>query len=95
MIGTLPRTKLLLVGNSVVRGEFQTKSEIGHHYGISVSDDGVVTFNGKPRLPKYVMDPDKCMIVGNHFKSKADVIRDWCACYMRLPAGHKIYRYMA
>jgi hypothetical protein len=33
------------------------------------------------------------MIANNHFKSKADVIKDWCAYHMRFPHGHRVYRY--
>ena len=94
MVGTLPRTALLLTNSGVVQGHFQSWSQIGHHFGIKVSDDGVVNFNGEDQNPRYIMHERECMIMNTHWKSKEDVIRDWCSRHMRLPSGYSIYRYL-
>lgn len=94
MVGVLPKTKLLLVNEIVVVGEFSSYSEIGHYFNIKVTDEGVVIFNGKEQLPHYVVTDDG-PIVNNYWKSKSDIIRDWCSRHMRLPSGYRVYRFLA
>lgn len=94
-MGVMPNTSLLLVSNGVVQGHFDSYSGVAHHLGISVSDDGQVTFMDKKVYPTYLME-DVGPISNNHWESKELVIKDWSRSYMskHLPAGYTIYRYL-
>lgn len=95
MVGTMPPTRLLLVCNDVVIGHFQSYADIAMSLGISVSDDGIVTFMGITQHPGFVMKKDehKYGVTGG-WESKSDVIKDWAKYHMKLPHGYRIYRYL-
>ena len=94
-IGTIPPTALLLTKNSVLIGEFESYSSIGHHLGISIDDKGKITFQGEVQTPSYVMDtaPDPYR-TGSGF-TKHEAINDWCRHHMKNHLGsYKLYRYL-
>ncbi len=93
MIGTLPKTALLLTDYDHVVGHFTSYGDVARHIGINVSDGGSITFLGKPVHPKYIMEDTA---TGNHWKSKSDVINDWAKYHMskHMPSSYSIYRYL-
>ena len=95
-MGTLPATAYLLIDCNEVVGEFANKTAIARHFGIFVSDDGRVTFNGELVYPSYIMSSVGQMVLGNHFKSKEEVISDWSRSYLEknLPRDCSIYRFL-
>lgn len=93
MVGTLPRTKILVTKDEVVMGHFNNYTEVVHAFGISVSDEGVVTFYGQEQTPHYVMRGDG-PLSSNHWDSKSDVISDWARYHLKMPRGCQLYRYL-
>lgn len=92
-MGTLPATGFLLTSYGVIHGHYQSVSDVAYALGISVSDDGWVTFLEERRGPQYIMahqDPS------NGFKTKHDVVKDWAMYHMRphLESRYRIYRYL-
>lgn len=97
MVGTMPRTELLLTKYDRVVGRFSSYSEIGVHLGVKVSDDGVVSLFGVDRLPTYIMEKDEIKygsFFGNGYKDKGEVLKDWCRYHMIscLSSSYRIYR---
>jgi hypothetical protein len=87
----MPSTALLLTrSDTLVVGRFSNYTEVGHHLGISIDDDGKITFRGREVNPTYRLVPDD-----NGF-TKTDAIRDWCRCHMHNNLGdYRVYRYLA
>lgn len=92
-MGTLPATGLLLTSYGVVHGHYQSMSDVAYALGVSVSDDGWITFLGERRGPQYIM---KHQDQFNGFETKHDVVKDWARCYMYKHLGSKyhVYRYL-
>jgi len=94
MVGTIPPTAYLLVSHdTIVKGHFANLLAIAYHFGISISDEGVIKFNGKDTHPHYIMDDGNCTPSGNGW-NKHDAIKDWANKHMKLPSDYKIYRYL-
>ena len=96
MVGTIPPTALLLTKNDFVIVEFRSYFEVTKEIGISVSDEGVVTFLGKELHPHYVMK-DNGQPGTKPFTSKQEVIRGWAGEYMRKHMhehGYFVYRFL-
>ena len=95
MAGVMPKTALLLTRSGVVQGEYASWYEIAVTLGISIGDDGHITFMGEKQNPGYVIDPDKTIITGEHWE-RIDAIKDWAKCYMekKLPSDYRIYRFL-
>lgn len=93
-MSTMPATALLLVRNDIiVIGEFASYADIGSYLGISIDDEGVIHFRGKPQLPSYILDthPDPRY---NGF-TKVEAMRDWCKHHMQKNLrDHTIYRFI-
>ncbi len=92
MVGTLPKTALLLTRHHTVIGSFDSYFAVAQEIGFHVSDDGVVMFDDVPQNPTYIYDPTGDN--PNAFFSKDDILRDWARSHMAAP-GYKIYRYLA
>ncbi len=90
-MSTLPPTAYLLTVYDIVRGTFDSLDSIARHLGISVDDEGVITFRGQAQLPSYVIKDEANP--SNAF-TKAGAINDWARYHMcdKLPAGYRIYR---
>ena len=95
MVGTLPKTALLLTHYKRVEGHFSSYGNVARHLGISVSNTGKITFMGERVYPNYIMK-DEGITANNHWKSKAEVINDWATNYMskNLDSNYSIYRYL-
>lgn len=87
-MGVLPPTYYLAIKNGIVYGEFKNRLEIVYSLGISISDEGVITFMGREVNPTYSIGEGD-----NSFK-KCEAIKDWARYHMGsyLPYGFKIYR---
>lgn len=94
MAGVMPKTALLLVRNGIVMGHFNCLSEIAYFVGISVSDEGVITFNGEKVNPSYNMKEDRASVLEGAWKDKHEVVVDWANHHMHLPSGCRVYRYL-
>lgn len=94
MAGTLPKTKLLLTRHGCVAGEFSSYMSVVRYVGVEVTDDGDVLVQGKASGPGYIMKEDKWISPDNVWKSKLDVLKDWCRYHFRLPPGYTVYRFL-
>lgn len=86
MSGSIPNTAYLLISNDRVVGEFETLPHITRYLGISIDNDGLITFMGDKVNPQYSLE---CW-------TKANAVQDWSKCYMlkNLPSGYKIGWYL-
>lgn len=84
MAGVLPRTAYLLTKNEMVVGEFSSRTDVAMHIGVSVDDNGRITFGGDEVGPKY----------SSEWANKDEIVRDWARYHMKMPSGYKIYRYL-
>lgn len=95
MVGTLPKTRLLLANGSVIVGHFDNYTQIGVHLGAKVGDDGHVYIGSEKQHPGYIMMwHDSDTYYTNRWETKEEVLRDWCSRHMKLPSGYSIYRYL-
>ena len=90
----MPPTALLLVKYGMVTGEFPSYTAVAYHYGITITDQGVIWFNGKEQLPKYILDTSPNVEQFDNGFSKEDAIANWAKNHMKLPSGHRLYRYL-
>jgi hypothetical protein len=94
MAGSLPRTAYLLTLSGVVIGEFSSLADITQHLGISIDDEGYITFMGDKVHPEYALKSDTEL--GPNGFTKLEAMRDWSKCYLdkNLTSSYKIYRYI-
>lgn len=85
-------SQYLLLRNDVKQGIFSSLTDVAYYLGISVSGTGVVKFMDKVRNPKYVTDPDESTIVGNHWPSSEEIIKNFARNHMKLPRDYELYR---
>lgn len=93
MVGTFPKTKLLLTTETVVIGEFDSYLSVGLYFKARIDDKGHVFFNEKKQNPEYCLK-EKPGIPNPGCWKKREALADWCRNYMKLPHGYKVYRFI-
>lgn len=91
MPGMLPQTRLLVLKNGIKVGDCASWQDVACVLGVSVSDDGVVSYDGVPQHPHYIYD--RTGSDWNAFTTKGAIASDWVKHHLR-DRNISIYRYL-
>jgi hypothetical protein len=95
MVGTVAKTKYLLVRYDHVKGTFDTLGDVCRHLGVTINNLGEIKFMGEPVLPHYGLKK-KSDIFNSDGYTREEAVNDWARYYMRkyLPSEYQVYRYL-
>jgi hypothetical protein len=90
MVGTIPKTNLLLVCNTGVVGHFDTYYDLCVYLGYVVDmNTGQITNKDNKCYPIYNTKDDK-----NSWNSMYEILNDFAKKHMELPFGFQVYQYL-